>query len=425
MKKLNRILYFIFLFLPVSCSGEEEALPEVPKWTVTFNSNEGSYVHPVRNVKNETKIGKPIDPVKESLVFGGWYTDNETCTNAWNFGTSRVISDTVLHAKWNPETAPAGTYNNLAGMKADCADPYVLKYNGVYYLYGTGGEDGIKVYRSTNAVDWSAAAGATNGYALHKNDVWGDKWFWAPEVYFLNGKFYMFYSAEEHISVAESSSPLGPFSQQAIRKKPFHPDIKEIDTHLFIDDDGKKYLYFVRFTGGNEIWMAELNDDLYSIKEATLTRCFGSNASGWENSTVAPRARVVEGPFVLKHNGWYYLTYSANHYENPNYGVGYAVSQSPNGPWTKFAGNPILTRNALIQGVGHHSFVTLGGGCRYMVYHSHYNVNAVQPRKAGLDPYEFLPAENIHLPDTLRVYGPTTTTQTLCNNPKIENEQPN
>jgi beta-xylosidase len=258
--------------------------------------------------------------------------------------------------------------------------------------------------------------GATNGYALHKNNVWGEKWFWAPEVYYLNGKFYMFYSAEEHLSVAESESPLGPFTQTDAQMKPFHVNTKEIDSHLFIDDNGKKYLYFVRFTGGNEIWVAELNDDLHSIKESTLKKCFGANSSGWECSMEGAEAgaRVNEGPFVLKHNDWYYLTYSANHYKNPNYGVGYAISKSPTGPWTKYSKNPILTGNDKIRGVGHHSFITLAKGCQYIVFHSHKNVNTVDPRKVGIDPYEFLPSGNSSTPDILKVYGPTTTAQTLC-----------
>jgi beta-xylosidase len=329
-------------------------------------------------------------------------------------------SDSSEIALPEPPAVKTGTttnsYNNLSGQKADCADPYILKHGDKYYLYGTGGNDGIKVYRSDNAVAWSAAVGVTGGYALHKNNVWGEKWFWAPEVYHLNGRFYMFYSAEEHLSVAESDSPLGPFTQTDARKKPFHAGTKEIDSHLFIDDDGRKYLYFVRFTGGNEIWMAELNDDMYSIKEETLEKCFGANPSGWENSTLEPRARVNEGPFVLKHNGWYYLTYSANHYQNPNYGVGYATAKSPKGPWTKSTGNPILTGNDKIQGVGHHSFITLEKGCRYIVYHSHKNMTAVSPRKVCIDPCEFLPSENSAAPDALKVNGPTTTEQTLCNN---------
>lgn len=333
---------------------------------------------------------------------------------------SPAIAETNESVKRVSALESALTYNNLTGLVADCADPYVLKYNGKYYLYGTGGADGIKVYQSDNMVTWSRAVGATSGYALHKDAVWGDKWFWAPEVYYLNGKFYMFFSAEEELCVAESSSPLGPFTQSAENQKPFHTNVKEIDSHLFIDEDGKKYMYFVRFTNGNEIWVAELNDDLRSIKESTLRRCIGASngLQTWEQSTLEPYpgSKVNEGPFILKHNGWYYLTYSANHYQNPNYGVGYATSKSPLGPWNKYTGNPILIGNSEIRGVGHHSFVNVSDGCQYIVYHSHKNTTTVQPRKLAIDLYGFIPATIKGYPDVLKVYGPTTTPQTLCNN---------
>lgn len=304
-------------------------------------------------------------------------------------------------------TLNRGEYNNLKGVVPDCADPYVLKYNGTYYLYGTGGNDGIRVYTSDNLATWSKACGATDGYALHKDNVWGDFWFWAPEVYRINNKFYMFYSAQERICVAESDSPLGPFVQTEANKRPLHADIQEIDSHLFRDDDGKMYLYFVRFTDGNEIWVAELNEDLHSIKENTLAHCIGVTQN-WEKS----EGKVNEGPFVLKHKGLYYLTFSANDYRSPNYGVGYAISENPYGPWTKYAGNPILTGNDVIQGVGHHSFVQVTDSSQYIVYHSHYAPGKVQFRKLGIDPYGFISTGN-DAPDILKVYGPTISDQKM------------
>lgn len=313
---------------------------------------------------------------------------------------------------YKPPVKTESVYNNLVGLVPDCADPYVLEHNGLYYLYGTGGNDGIKVYVSKDMVTWSAARGSTNGYALHKNDVWGDKWFWAPEVYYINNKFYMFFSVEERIAVAESLSPLGPFKQETAYKKPFHENIPEIDTHLFIDDDGKMYLYFVRFTNGNEIWVAELNDDLRSIKEGTLTYCFGATQS-WE----LIQARVNEGPFILKHKNTYYLTYSGNDYRSSKYGVGYATSDNPMGPWSKYKQNPVLVGNDKIYGVGHHSFITLNDSCKYIIYHSHNTTKAVQPRKVGIDLYEFIPSGD-NSPDILKIYGPTTTNQTLCKKPE-------
>ena len=303
------------------------------------------------------------------------------------------------------------TYNNVKGLVPDCADPYVLYHDGQYYLYGTGGDDGIKVYISTNLAKWTDARGATNGYALHKDDVFGDKWFWAPEVYYIDGKFYMFYSANERISVATANNPTGPFTQTEAEQVPFH-DAGEIDTHLFIDDDGTKYLYYVRFTNGNEIWVAELNDDMRSIKEETLTHCLGANdatAQPWEKV----QARVNEGPFVLKHNGTYYLTYSGNDYQSPKYAVGYATSDSPMGPWTRYEGNPILIGNDELAGTGHHSFITKPSGCNIIIYHAHNTPNAVQPRKMCIDTYEFVPNPNGG-PDILKVNGPTTTDQEVC-----------
>ena len=57
----------------------------------------------------------------------------------------------------------------------------------------TSHKDGIEVYRSKDMINWEGPCGAREGLALHKEDVWGDKWFWAPEVFKLGEKFYMFF----------------------------------------------------------------------------------------------------------------------------------------------------------------------------------------------------------------------------------------
>lgn len=299
-------------------------------------------------------------------------------------------------------------YNNLKGLVPDCADPYILNHEGKYYLYGTGGKKGIRVYQSDDLASWSGAVGAKGGYALDSTDVWGYHSFWAPEVYSLKGKFYMFFSVMEHLAIAESDSPLGPFIQK--EKKPLHADIKEIDSHLFVDTDGKMYLYFVRFTGGNEIWMAEMKNDLSGIKEETLTRCFGVTES-WERTKKEPVARVAEGPFMLKHNSLYYLSYSANHFKSQDYAVGYAVSDSPFGPFKKYENNPVLIGDGkTIFGTGHHSFFKANSGQLYMVYHSHKSGQSVQPRTTCLDRCGF-EKDSSGKPDKIVVYGPTTTPQ--------------
>jgi xylan 1,4-beta-xylosidase len=309
------------------------------------------------------------------------------------------------------EKDPGIYFDNSIGLVPDCADPYILFHEDTYYLYGTGGANrGIRVYQSDNLASWSKAVGTADGFALDSSDVWGSNGFWAPEVYYYEGKFLMFYTVESRIAIAESDSPLGPFVQN--EKTPLHPDIKEIDPHLFIDADGKKYLYFVRFTGGNVIWAAEMKDDLSGLKEGTLVEILGVTEP-WERTSSEPVARVTEGPFVLKHNGLYYLSYSANHFRSPDYAVGYAISESPLGPFTKYEGNPILIGDGKdIFGTGHHSFFEAGSGQMYMVYHSHKSGESVQPRTTCLDRCDFVKTGN-NQPDKLVVYGPTTTPQKI------------
>ena len=87
------------------------------------------------------------------------------------------------------------------------ADPYILFYNDTYYAYGTSRADGFDVYSSKDLKSWERSPSP----ALSKEDSYGDKWFWAPEVYYVakDKKFYMYYSVEEHVCVATSDSPLG------------------------------------------------------------------------------------------------------------------------------------------------------------------------------------------------------------------------
>ena len=161
------------------------------------------------------------------------------------------------------------------------ADPYVLKADGWYYIYGTHAEDGIVVYRSRDMRTWSDRCGnARNGLALHKDDVWGERWFWAPEVYRVGGKYIMTYSAEEHICYAESDSPCGPFVQS--QKRPYLPEEKGIDSSFFIDDDGTPYIFWVRFTHGNVIWVAEMSRDLSEVKLNTARRLIDVEEGTWE-----------------------------------------------------------------------------------------------------------------------------------------------
>lgn len=251
-------------------------------------------------------------------------------------------------------------------------DPNILLHDNVYYAYGTNSSEGIEVYTSDDLKTWKKSP----NLALHKSATWATRWFWAPEVYYIaeQKKFFMYFSADERIGVATSDSPLGPFVQD--KKEPMWPNEKAIDNSLYIDEDGTPYLYFVRFTDGSVVWSVELEKDLKTVKPSTLTRCLTVSQS-WENI----QGRINEGPFVIKHNNKYYMTYSANHFESAYYGVGYAVADSPKGPWTKYSANPILQKPQNYLGVGHHSLFKDKANQWKIVYHAHYSSGSVLPRR--------------------------------------------
>ena len=289
------------------------------------------------------------------------------------------------------------------------ADPFVLFYDGFYYMYCTtehsetprgyivfdtssDGCDGFFVYRSADLKKWELL-----GRALKKGDVIGEKWFWAPEVLEYKGKFYMAYSAEEHIAIAVADHPAGPFKQTD--KKWLRED-RAIDGSLFVDDDGSAYLYYVRLDGGNRIFAAKMKSDLSGIEEE-YGECLIKAEEPWETLDCL----VAEGPYVLKHKGLYYLTYSANHTRSEDYAMGYAVSDSPIGNFRKYQGNPILKKQNGIVGVGHNSFVRAEDGTLICVYHFHIGKNGYfTPRMFCLNTAQFVESEEGE--DILQINGP-------------------
>ncbi len=140
-----------------------------------------------------------------------------------------------------------------------------------------------------------------------------------------------------------AEQPTGPYRTVAL---PWFEDFgSNIDAHLFVDA-GRPYLFFdkVGATDG-VIW-----GQIFAVElDATLERAMGepvfiSGASQpWEKP--GSRNETNEGAFVFKRGGRYYLTYSGNGYRDPDYGIGYETADTPLGPWTKSAANPILRRD--------------------------------------------------------------------------------
>lgn len=275
----------------------------------------------------------------------------------------------------------------------ELADPFVFvdRKDSLYYAFGTANaQKGFKPYVSDDLQNWILGAGrAAEGFSLYKTDVtvtsggttYSGSDYWAPELYFYNDSYYMYYTSAEHVYVARADSPLGPFRQTSTG---FTPNAKGIDNSIFVDDDGKAYMYWVRFDGGNVIYCAEMESSRTAIKSSTMKFCFRASQA-WELDW----GNINEGPGVIKHNGTYYMVYSGNHYQSQNYGVGVATATNPLGPWTKCSYNPILQKPGALVGTGHCAVFTDLKGDLKMIFHAHPSTAAYSPRQTYITDLSF------------------------------------
>ena len=268
------------------------------------------------------------------------------------------------------------------------ADPFVLKHEGVYYAYGTapGGADGrqIPVLRSTDLVEWQAL-----GHALLPN---GAEHYWAPEVAFHEGRFYMYYSSgsapegtDQQLRVAVSGHPAGPFTDSGTILVPDQPF--SIDAHPYRHSDGHWYLFycvdFLEQDGEHRVGTGIVVDRLIDMHTlAGDPRVVVRPHQDWH---VFRKGRsmyggvhdwhTVEGAFVQVHDGQLYCFYSGGAWERENYGISYVVADHPLGPYRVPAGGHeallMRSRPGAVIGPGHNSFTTSPDGSQtWIVYHA-------------------------------------------------------
>jgi xylan 1,4-beta-xylosidase len=273
------------------------------------------------------------------------------------------------------------TYTNPLMPSYGFADPDAIKVGDTYYLYPTyDSRSGYDVFTSKDLVNWKSAGRAFT------DPRGGD---WAPDVFYNkrgDGKFYLYYTDStvketydldhKQIGVAVADSPLGPFKDKAVLSD------EAIDAHLFQEDDGKMYLYYVHFDNGFKITAQQMSNPV--TKQGAPVAIIWPTEQ-WETAGGA----VTEGPFMLKHNGTYYLMYSGSGANTPLYGIGYATSKSPMGPFKKFTGNPIAHHGGNIVGPGHHCVVTGPDGKLWMLYHQKWTDDINYNRFLALDPVWF------------------------------------
>jgi beta-xylosidase len=294
-----------------------------------------------------------------------------------------------------PATGIPRQFNNPVWGEG-LADPFCWFHQGTYYAIGTGGGRAgaqrragreVPMVKSKDLQHWEYV-----GLVLEPapEERGGD--FWAPEVAFNNGTFYLYYHCNGNgkgfrIRVATSQNPEGPYRDTGtpmtdVTKTPF-----AIDSHAFRDDDGQWYMFYATdFPDFNEKTFR--GTALVVDRLLDMTRLEGKPRpvmrAHWQwqvyqrNRNMAGKVAdwyTLEGPTVRKHNGKYYCFYSGGCYQNDSYGVDYLVADNIMGPWREVGrerGPQIMrTVPGKVIGPGHNSIVSSPDGKQdYIVYHA-------------------------------------------------------
>lgn len=288
---------------------------------------------------------------------------------------------TVKQGRARMTTERADYLNPVYGL--DFPDPYVLKFRGEYWAYCTGFQPDGRVFgvlHSRDLVNWRALAGALAPLpGAHTC-------YWAPEVYYRNGRFLMYYSVGNeklmHIRVAVADHPAGPFTDSGHQLT--HEEFA-IDAHVFVASDGTRWLFYATdFLTHTHIGTGTVRDQL--LGDFTLAgRPQPVTRARYDWQVYDPnriekggvRWHTVEGPFVLEHKGKLYQMFSGGNWQNVTYGVSYALSDTVEraDEWAQVADGervlPILrTIPGAVIGPGHNS-VVLGPDNQqlFCVYH--------------------------------------------------------
>ena len=269
------------------------------------------------------------------------------------------------------EEIPVNPYSNPV-FEPVLADPSIIRGgDGYFYAYGT--EDTwdfsldsklVPIVRSTDLVNWEYI-----GDAFEEKPSWlGFKGIWAPDIQYINGMYYLYYSlsvwgdANPGIGVATSPTPQGPFTDQG---KVFTSDEigveNSIDPFVFTDDDGTLWMFWGSFRG---IYAIQLSEDGLS--------------------TVGDKHHIAGGAFeasyVIQKDGYFYLflsTGSCCDGPNSTYNVRVVRSTELLGPYEDRRGHSaignaaslVMDKGSQYVGVGHNSIVIDDAGDYWIVYH--------------------------------------------------------
>ena len=296
-------------------------------------------------------------------------------------------------------SAQSFTASDNPAIDANFPDPAAIRAaDGYYYVYATQGEVGGKMHNIQIARSRDLTAWERSGDALPVKPAWASQTqdFWAPHVSFHKGRYYLYYSTKPDIALTDKTSglclavatadrPEGPFTDSG---KPLQCGDGFINIDPMAYDDpatGKRLLYWG--SGFGPIKVQELAEDRISFapgsKPIDLVGVI-------KNEDPLNYQRLVEGAWVTKRGGFYYLFYSGDNCCGPkaHYAVMVARSRSATGPFktmaelTGSASSVILAADARWIAPGHNAVIADAKGRHRILYHA---VDARRPRERESD----------------------------------------
>lgn len=274
------------------------------------------------------------------------------------------------------------------------ADPFVWEHKGEYFAIGTGEREAnghpsemvFPLLHSRDFAKWQPA-----GRAMLRPDPALGMNFWAPEVAFADGKFWLYYSVgigdkRHQLRVASSDTPLGPYLDSDHALIDLNDCPFAIDAHPFRDDDGRWYLFYARdfldssagVRSGTALMVAPMKSMSELENPGQVILRAKHDWQRFERDRAMYDGRydwhTLEGPFIRKHGQRYFCFYSGGRWEDETYGVDYGVADHVLGPYSD-EGNEngprvLHTVPGELIGPGHNSVVRGPDGEDYIVFHA-------------------------------------------------------
>ncbi len=244
-------------------------------------------------------------------------------------------------------------------ISAPAADPWMIYHEGFYYFCESRDHTTIHVRKSESIID----IGKDIGVKVWTPPPLGPncKNVWAPELHFLNNKWFIYYAADDGINAnhrmwvleSETADPQGNYLCRGM----LDTGGWAIDGTLLVRDDGSLYLIWSgwpgKMDGQQNIYIAPMQNPFTICGERVL---IAEPEHQWERIEMP----ICEGPQILKRNGKVFIVYSASASWTVDYCLGMLVNTDGKllNPcsWKKVAA-PVFAKNERIWGVGHCSFV--------------------------------------------------------------------